>query len=176
MTRVKVAEVDVETRKCPGCGGVVPADAVFCGNPACGKALGEFRYVVEEMEAQTTAIQRLADRVNSWSGRPNFVTVHAVWFFAWILVNSGLVTVIGVFDQFPYGLLGIILSIEAILLTGLLLISNNRQNEHVRHRAELDYEVNVRTYRKLCALEQEVAAIKQRIEAVNPPGSPGGTV
>lgn len=155
----------VTRSQCPACGGVGPADAVFCANPACGKALGEFRYVAEVVKASTTPLQRFADHVNQWSGQPNFVTVHAVWFLAWIVINSGLVTFLGVFDEFPYGLLGIILSIEAILLTGLLLISNNRQGEHARHRAELDYEVNVRTYRKLCALELEVAAIKRGIEA-----------
>jgi low affinity Fe/Cu permease len=152
------------TIHCPVCHGEAPADAVFCGNPACGKALGEFRYVKEEVQAHTSAIQRLADRVNEWSGRPHFVTLHAVWFLAWIAINSGLITVLGAFDDYPYGLLGIILSIEAILLTGFLLISNNRQNEYANRRAELDYEVNVRSYRKLCALEHELAALKQRLE------------
>lgn len=143
----------------------MPADAVFCANPECRKALGEFRYVNEELDDRTTTIQRFADRINQWSGQPNFVAVHALWFLAWIAINSGLITIFGVFDQFPYGLLGIILSIEAILLTGLLLISNNRQSEHARHRAELDYEVNVRTYRKICALEREVAAVRRHLGA-----------
>jgi uncharacterized membrane protein len=156
---------EAATLRCPACSGEVAEDAVFCANPGCGKALGEFRYVAEELAARTTAIQRFADRVNQWSGQPNFVTVHAMWFIAWILINSGLIAMFGVFDRYPYGLLGIILSIEAILLTGLLLISNNRQNEHARQRAELDYEVTVRTYRKICALEREVAAIKRHIDA-----------
>lgn len=153
------------TIRCPACRGEAPADAVFCGNPDCGKALGEFRYVAEEMEAGTTPIQRFADRVNQWSGHPNFVTLHAAWFLAWIAINSGIVALFGVFDQYPYGLLGIILSIEAILLTGLLLISNNRQSEHARRCAELDYEVNVRSYSKLCALEREIAALRRRMDA-----------
>lgn len=156
---------EAATLRCPACRGEAAADAVFCANPDCGKALGEFRYVREEFAAATTPIQRLADRVNEWSGQPTFVTLHALWFVAWIAVNSGLVTVFGMFDSYPYGLLGIILSIEAILLTGLLLISNNRQNEHARKRAELDYEVTVRTYRKLCELERDVAALRRDVDA-----------
>jgi uncharacterized membrane protein len=153
------------TLRCPACNGEVVPDAVFCGNPGCGKALGEFRYVREEFAAATTPIQRFADRVNEWSGQPRFVTLHALWFVGWIVLNSGLATVFGMFDSYPYGLLGIILSIEAILLTGLLLISNNRQNEHARKRAELDYEVTVRTYRKLCELERDVVALRRDIDA-----------
>jgi uncharacterized membrane protein len=155
---------DEAQQQCPACKGWLPAEAVFCANPHCGKALGGFRYVEEEVEARTTAIHRFADRVNELSGQPTFVTVHALWFAVWILVNSGLITAFGMFDRYPYGLLGIILSIEAILLTGLLLISNNRQNERSRQRDELDYEVTVRTYRKICALEREVADIKRRID------------
>ena len=156
---------DEAQQQCPACKGWLPAEAVFCANPHCGKALGEFRYVAEELAARTTAIHRLADRINRWSGHPNFVTLHAMWFFAWIVINSGLIAAFGVFDRYPYGLLGIVLSIEAILLTGLLLISNNRQSEHARQRAELDYEVTVQTYRKICALEREVAAIKRHIDS-----------
>ena len=158
-------------QQCPACKGWVSADAVFCENPHCGKALGGFRYVVEEIAARTSRIQRLADRVNHWSGQPVFVTVHAMLFVAWIVIKSGLIMAFGTFDRYPYGLLGIILSIEAILLTGLLLISNNRQSEHARRRAELDYEVTVRTYRKICALEREVADIRRHIGAGSVPGA-----
>ncbi len=57
----------------------------------------------------------------------------------------------------PYiRLLGIVFAIEAILITSFLLISQNR-------RAELDYEVNVRSYRKLKKLQETLAALTQRL-------------
>jgi len=66
----------VETIECPVCKGENPPDAVFCGNPECRKALGEFKYVIEEVAANTSRIERLADTVTSFTGQPHFVTAH----------------------------------------------------------------------------------------------------
>ena len=151
---------------CPACHGVNPPDAVFCGNPGCGKALGEFDYVLEEVGACSSTIERLADKVNRFTGHPHFVTVHVAWFGAWVLLNSGVITFLGVFDAYPYSLLGIVLGVEAILITGFLLISQNRQNLHAEKRAELDYEVSVRSYRKLNELQTALDALLQRVGAL----------
>jgi uncharacterized membrane protein len=153
---------------CPACGGVNPADAVFCGNTKCHKALGGFRYVLEEVEADSSRIERLADHVTDFVGKPHFITIHVVWFLIWAALNSGLIAFIVVFDVYPYGLLGIILGIEASLITSFLLISNNRQNAHAEKRAELDYEVKVRSYRKLLELERVVAELRRQVQS---PGS-----
>jgi hypothetical protein len=81
---------------CPVCKGENPPDAVFCGNPHCRKALGEFKYVIEEVAAKSSRIERLADTVTSFTGRPHFVTAHLVWFAAWVLLNSGLIVAVQV--------------------------------------------------------------------------------
>jgi uncharacterized membrane protein len=60
-----------------------------------------------------------------------------------VILNSGAIVAGVVFDAYPYSLLGIILAIEAILITSFVLISQNHQNAHQDQRAELDYEVNV---------------------------------
>ncbi len=149
---------------CPVCKAENPPDAVFCGGPRCRKALGEFKYIIEEVAAETSRIERLADTVTSFTGRPHFVTAHLVWFAAWVLLNSGLIVAFEIFDAYPFSLLGIILSVEAILITSFLLISQNRQNVHAEKRAELDYEVNVRSYRKIRDLQDTLEAITNRIE------------
>lgn len=163
---------------CPACQGVNPPDAVFCGNEQCRKALGDFKYAPEEVAAKTTTLERLADRVTHFTGRPHFVTVHVLWFVLWIVLNSGLIMAASVFDAYPYSLLGIILSIEAILITSFLLISQNRQNTHADKRAELEYEVNVRSYRKLLELHARLDQLTVRLERIerriggeNGPGS-----
>src|SRR5262245_46787021 len=115
---------------CPACGGANPPDAVFCGNPACHKALGEFRYVREALFAKARRHELLADRVTAFVGKPHFLVVHALWFTIWIVANTGMVAMLAHFDEYPFGLLGIILSVEAIFITGFLLISNNRQSAH----------------------------------------------
>jgi len=157
--------VDDHTQVCPVCGGHNGAEAVFCANPACGKALGEFRYVAEEIRAGSGIVQRLADTTNRIAGWPHFFTLHMLWFVAWFMLNSGLFAAFAVFDTYPFDLLGLILGVEAALLASLLLISNNRQNEHANKRAELDYEVNVRTWRKVIQLEHRLQALAGQLQA-----------
>jgi hypothetical protein len=54
---------------CPVCGGANAPDAVFCANPACHKALGEFRYVLEEMRAEARWHETLAEKVTGPAAR-----------------------------------------------------------------------------------------------------------
>lgn len=144
---------------CPACGGENPADAVFCGNHACHKALGEFKYVLEELMVGKSWLERMADRVTLFVSRPQFIVLHLVWFAVWILANEGYIEAVKRFDEYPYGLLGIILAVEAILITGFVLISQHYQYDYSEKRAELDYEINIRAYRKLIELEKRLETL-----------------
>jgi uncharacterized membrane protein len=160
---------------CPACGGENPPDAVFCAAADCRKALGGFRYVREEVDGTTRWHERAADRVAGFIGKPQFLVVHAFWFAAWVGLNTGLVAMTAHFDDYPFGLLGIILSIEAIFITGFLLIAQNRQSAHADKRAELDYEVTVRTYRRIEHIDatlRTIAARLEHVEAVMRAGDP----
>ncbi|HZI99080.1 MAG TPA: DUF1003 domain-containing protein [Gemmatimonadaceae bacterium] len=154
------------TVTCPQCGRLNAADAVFCANPDCHKALGEFRYAEEEIARESRVHEKIADNVAAFIGNPYFIVVHAVWFLLWIAVNTGVITVSRMFDVYPFGLLGIILSIEAIFITGFLLISQNRQSSHADKRSELDYEVNVRTFREIQHMKALLADILTRVERI----------
>lgn len=152
------------TKICPMCGGENEADAIFCANDRCHKALGEFKYVREEMGASTQWHESLAEKATGFIGKPYFVLVHVGWFAVWVLANSGIVAMVQRFDTYPYSLLGLILAIEAIFIAGFVLISQNRQNAHADKRAELDYEVSVRTYREILHLEQSLHVLTERLE------------
>jgi Predicted membrane protein len=155
-----------DTVFCPQCGGANTADAVFCANPECHKALGDFRYAEEELAREAKAHERVADRVSAFIGNPYFIVIHAVWFVLWIAANAGLISFSPMFDMYPYGLLGIILSIEAIFITGFLLISQNRQSNRAEKRSELDYEINVRTFREIQNLKRVLGDIQSRIDKI----------
>lgn len=150
--------------QCPVCRGMNPAEAVFCANPDCRKALGEFRFVTEELAAHTRWYERVADSVSSFVGKPQFLVVHALWFVFWVAVNTGILTVVARFDDYPFSLLGLVLGIEAIFITGFLLISSNRQSVHADTRAEFDYEVNVKSYRKIQDVEAVLRQVVERLE------------
>lgn len=152
---------------CPICHGENPPDEMFCGNEGCHKALGEFRYVEEEFQCQRKPLERIADKVSSFTSHPHFVTVHIVWFAIWIALNSGFMAYAANFDRYPFGLLGLLLGIEATFITGFLLISQNRQARYAEMRAALDYEVNVRSYRKLAELTSIVEHLNERVATLD---------
>ena len=75
---------------------------------------------------------RIADAITAYSGRMLFVYVHIGWFGLWILLNTGRFGVLP-FDPFPYGLLTMIVSLEAIFLSTFVLLSQNRLSLLYRH-------------------------------------------
>ena len=147
---------------CPACGGENPPESIFCAH--CDKALGPFRFVREEIQGVATPHELLADKVTDFIARPTFFAVHALWFALWVAANAGIFAVFRRFDSYPYNLLSILLSIEAIFITGFLLISQNRQQRYMEKATELDYEVNVRAYREIQELQAMVREALTRLE------------
>lgn len=85
---------------------------------------------------------RLADAITRFSGSFLFIQIHIVWFAAWIVVN----VIPGTrFDGFPFGLLTLIVSLEAIFLSTFVLISQNRAAQRDAEREEDDLRVSVLT-------------------------------
>jgi uncharacterized membrane protein len=87
---------------------------------------------------------RVADLVTTFAGSLNFVYLHTVWFGIWILLNVGLLGAALKFDKFPFGLLTMIVSLEAIFLSTFVMVSQNRQAARADVRSELDFETNLR--------------------------------
>src|SRR5947208_826998 len=69
---------------------------------------------------------RVADAITNFSGSMAFLYAHAIWFLVWIAVNEKWVPGVPPFDPFPFGLLTMIVSLEAIFLSTLVMISQNR--------------------------------------------------
>jgi uncharacterized membrane protein len=101
---------------------------------------------------------RAADAVTAFSGNMMFVYLHLAWFGGWILANTGRFGV-PAFDPFPYGLLTMIVSLEAIFLSTLVLISQNRLSEEAERRADLALQIGLLT-------EHEVTRILRMLDAV----------
>lgn len=148
---------------CPACGLHNPPDAVFCGDRACRKALGPFAYVAEEVRREARWHHRLAERFTGWIVSPHFVGGHLAWMAAWMLLNTGAFAFVQTWDAYPYFGMVTILAVETLLITVFVLISSARQSAVATERDELDYEVSVRTYRKLLELEAEVRELRRRM-------------
>lgn len=109
------------------------------------------RTLVEHRKAavrRRSAQDRVADGITRFSGSMIFVYIHIIWFTAWILLNSGVFDN-QPFDPFPYGLLTMVVSLEAIFLSTFVLVSQNRMSEQDKQRAELDLQINLLTEREL---------------------------
>jgi len=106
---------------------------------------------------------RLAGVITDFAGSMPFVCIHLIWFGLWVLLNGGLLLAMQLgftpWDPFPFGLLTLIVSLEAIFLSTFVMIAQNRTSAVADMRAQSDYEVNVRA-------EVEVAKILSLIEAL----------
>lgn len=106
--------------------------------------------------------ERLADGITRFSGRLSFVYFHAAWFGAWLLLNTGWFGV-RPFDPYPYGLLTMIVSLEAIFLSTFVLISQNRLGEESDRRADLDLHVGLLTEAELTRVLKMLCAIQEKL-------------
>jgi uncharacterized membrane protein len=92
----------------------------FDGNPA----------LVEQARKRAESVQnRVADRITAFAGSMAFVYVHIIWFGCWIGFRA---------EKYPYGLLTMIVSLEAIFLSTFVLISQNRAD--TKHQVVADQE------------------------------------
>lgn len=110
---------------------------------------------------------RIADIITYFSGSMAFVYVHALWFGFWIIANQGHLTpFIPVFDPYPYGLLTMIVSLEAIFLATFIMISQNRQalidtyREYEEEQEQREEEIEQEQ------LEEEVEDIQQDLDDI----------
>jgi uncharacterized membrane protein len=108
---------------------------------------------------------RIADGITGFSGRLSFVFFHAIWFAAWLLLNTGWFG-LRPFDPYPYGLLTMIVSLEAIFLSAFVLISQNRLSEESDRRADLDLHIGLLTETELTKVLKMLEAIQLKLGIV----------
>ena len=130
------------------------------------------RNINAETEDKRTSVMKVADWISDFSGSLPFLFLHIGIFAAWILLNAGPLarTRIGGFDPFPFGLLTMVVSLEAIILSVFVLLSQNRQVARDRVRNEIEYAVNVKAELEIAHMHEKVdhlhAEIMSRLASV----------
>jgi uncharacterized membrane protein len=117
----------------------------------------------EEMPAPTGFGERLSDLLTYVAGDIRFVYFSAIWFFVWIVWNTNIIPGLKPFDPFPFGLLTMVVSLEAIFLSLFVLISQNRQASREKVRNDVEYETNIKAEIEIRALTQHVATLQELI-------------
>lgn len=125
-----------------------------------------FRHIIESFEAKALKKRpftiRIADWLTSSFGSIAFLLVNLLFFSAWILINTGRVPSIPVFDPFPFILLTMAVSLEAIILAIIVLMSQTRQSYISTLREELDMQVNLISEREITKVLKLLKEIRNK--------------
>ncbi len=115
----------------------------------------------EVMAARRTFADRMANKIAEFGGSWKFIGSLLVLVLVWVVFNSWLKAT-GRFDEYPYNLLDLVLGIIAGLQAPIILMSQNRQSEQDRLRADIDFQINLKNelslaevLRRLDVLESE---------------------
>lgn len=112
-----------------------------------------------EAKRRRTLSHRAGDRIAKFAGTMPFVLLHGLWFTVWIAVNAGGWERVRPFDPYPFTFLTFCVSLEAIILSSFVLMSQNRMSREADDRAQLDLQINLLT-------EQESTAALQLLERI----------
>jgi uncharacterized membrane protein len=112
----------------------------------------------EELNQRST-LDRWTDRISAGVSSKGFVILHVVWFAVWIGVNRRLSTP---FDVYPFNLLTMLVSLEAIVLTSFVLMAQDRLTRLADRRAHLDLQVNLIAEQELTAILRVVCQLAEK--------------
>lgn len=113
-----------------------------------------------KMNLDRTGSEKFADFLTDAFGTVWFFTLNAVWFFVWIILNVGLIPGFPQFDPYPFGFLTMMVSLEAIFLAIIVLISQNRAAKIADLREEVDLQINTLS-------EQEITRIINMLDQIH---------
>jgi uncharacterized membrane protein len=127
------------------------------------------RDINEETEDKRTKVMKVADWISEFSGSLEFLFIHLGIFFVWIILNVGpLGRTIGGFDPFPFGLLTMVVSLEAIILSVFVLLSQNRQVARDRVRNDIEYQVNLKAELEIGHLHEKFDHLHEMLARIAP--------
>lgn len=114
------------------------------------------------IEQRATTWHRIADFIAALSANKWFVGFHVLWFGGWVGFN--LIKGEHGPDPYPFGLLTMIVSLEAIFLSIFVLVSQNRSGEKDRIRADADYQVNLKAQHEIMQLHGKIDRLSEAVD------------
>ena len=125
--------------------------------------------LIKLAEERGKSIQnRIADKITSFAGSMTFVYLHVIWFGCWI--GFGV-------EKYPFGLLTMIVSLEAIFLSTFVMISQNRADAKRQVIADQQWKTvqeEDRQNDELLDLSKQILSLTKEIRSVSPASVPQG--
>jgi len=106
---------------------------------------------------------RIADAIAGFSGSMKFVGLHAAGFLIYIVWNLGVIPHLPAFDPYPFMLLSMVVSLEAIFLSTFVLMKQNRMSQRADQRASLDLQINLLAEREMTVVLQMLRAMGEKL-------------
>jgi uncharacterized membrane protein len=116
----------------------------------------------EEAEDKRSRVMKLADWVAAFSGSLPFLGIHIVVFTLWIVLNSSAVP-FAKFDPYPFGFLTLVVSLEAIILSVFVLLSQSRQAQRDKVRGDIEYDVNLKAEMQIAHMHEKVDTLYSEV-------------
>jgi len=117
-----------------------------------------------KMNHRRSLTERWADLMTDSFGTVAFFNLNALLFVAWITVNLKLIPGVPAFDPYPFGLLTMAVSLEAIFLSVIVLISQNRAAKIADLLEEIDFQVNVQAEREITKMLSMLEEIEDHLK------------
>jgi uncharacterized membrane protein len=112
-----------------------------------------------EFLEQRTSSERVGDRIAGFAGSMSFVLIHVLLVLSWVLINVNRVSWIPRFDPYPFSLLGMIVAVEAVVLSSFILMRQNRMTKRAERRDHLNLQIDLIAEKEITKLLQMVHAI-----------------
>ena len=124
-----------------------------------------FMAIKAQRAADRTAIEQVAENLNEFASSTPFLMFHAIWFMIWLPWNIGAFRSFGLnpFDPYPFGLLTMIVSLEAIFLSIFVLLAQKREAAIAELREELSLQVGLWTEQEVTKTLQLVTGLYRRL-------------
>jgi CRP/FNR family cyclic AMP-dependent transcriptional regulator len=123
------------------------------------------RNVNIEHEDNRSLVQRGADWISDFSGSLPFLFIHIGIFAFWIGMNvEPLASSVGGWDPYPFGLLTMSVSLEAIILSVFVLLSQNRQVARDRVRNDIEYDINLKAELEIAQLHEKFDNLYEQLQ------------
>lgn len=113
-------------------------------------------------------LTQIADDLTAICGSTTFFIIHVIFFAGWIIINTGYVPQILPFDPYPFGLLTMVVSLEAIFLSIFVLVSQNRSSYISTIRDEVHLGVNLVAEEEITKILEVLAEIKKEMGIKKP--------
>jgi uncharacterized membrane protein len=110
---------------------------------------------------QLTTGQKAADWITRWAGSWTFIISFGIFLILWMIVNVSWLIFGRIWDPYPFILLNLVLSCLAAVQAPIILMSQNRQMERDRARAEYDYAVNRKAEKEITDIQKQLNRIEK---------------